>query len=227
MAKVKSTNPEVRVIPVHQPEVVSPVCLIKDQTGPCNHKHCLMAYKKPQYFGISIAEFYNKKEFDEFTICHGLYTAPHIIPKNPGNDNDFEIFRQSMNAVCHLAGAWPDLETVARDHVEFRWTEYLHPYPVTNDETGKTDWKKRPDVSEYAYYVGPADVSSAPVIDVDAVYELPDVLKDAVRELGQIDEVYIPLTDWCHCGSEGDWCGEGCRQPHNKERVLLLERRTS
>lgn len=217
MQKVKAIELNTKASPVSQPKIVSPVCLIEEHQGPCNHNHCLMAYKKPQWYGISIAEFYNRYDFFEFTVIRSSYGHPHIIPKNPnpGAKDGFESFRQSMNAICRLAGSWPAIKTIATEHVEFRWTEHIEWYPVTDYETGKVDWKQRPDVAEYAYYVGPIDTRFVQEIDVNAIFELPEQLRTG-KDL-------IP-KNWCHCGSEGDWCGEGCYQPQNKKAVLKMEK---
>lgn len=212
MHKVKATEPQ----PVFQPKIVSPMCLIQEHKGPCTHNHCLMAYKKPQWYGISIVEFYNRYDFSEFTVIRSSYGHPHIIPKNPNPDtkDNFEMFRQSMDAICYLAGSWPDINTVAKADVEFRWAEHIDRYPMTNYETGKTDWKQRFDVAEYAYYVGSIDTTFQK-IDINAIFELPEQLRS---------EIDLTTKDWCHCGSESDWCGEGCYQPQNKEAVLKMEK---
>lgn len=151
----------------------SPVCLIKGHTWPCQHKHCLMAYKKPQYWGISVSEFYNRYEFSEFTVIDSGYSQPHIIPKNPnpGANDGFEIFRQSMNAVTHLAGHWPaHIDTVSREHVEFRWTEFMDSYPVTNYNAMSSSWHDPLDVQEYVYYIGPTDGFEMVEVDINKDY---------------------------------------------------------
>gem|GEM_PF-5976240 len=176
-----------------------------------------MAYKKPQYLGTSVAEWYDRYKFSEFGVTWCEYSPPHIMPQKPSPEagDGFEIFKQSMNSITHLAGLWPNVKTVAREHVDFRWTEVLERYQVFDPGTFRSEWKERIDVKEYAYYVGPTELSGTREIDINAVYQLPEGLT--------IKEIYRPITNWCHCGSEGDWCGEGCMQPQNKERILLLE----
>lgn len=212
----KSNLIKPQFLPIHTCVEQSPVCLIPEQIGPCQHKHCLLAHKKPQWWGISIKEFYNQEQFNQFGI-HKEYGNPHIIPKNPnpGTKDCFEGFRQSMNAIMRLAGKWPvSLDVVTRNHVEFRWTEFMDEYPYTNPGTFETIWLQRLDVQEYAFYTGPID--GANVIDVNVM-----IIQSPTKSCTL---VITSPKDWCHCGSEGDWCGEGCYQPQNKESVLALEK---
>lgn len=149
-----------QIQPVHTCVEQSPVCLIPDHKGSCLHRHCLLAYKKPQYWGHSIAEFYDQQDFSEFDMCQGSYGHPHIIPHNPnpGSGDDFEGFRQSQNAIVHLAGQWPNnVKVVAREHVKFGWAERLESIPSFNFDTLRNEWKLVLDVNEFAYYVGPTD----------------------------------------------------------------------
>lgn len=215
--KLKATSLLPNVIPVPQIEAQSPVCLIKGHPLPCNHKLCSMAFKRPQYFGISIEQFYNTHKFLEFDVIRSSYSPPHIIPHNPnpGIDDNFEGFRQAMNSVIHLAGIWPDIKIVAREHVEFRWTEHIDTYPVTNHETLKTEWRERDDVSEFAYYIGPPERPGLKEIDINAVFELPEILKENPN---------TPAKDWCRCAAESDYCGEDCRQLKNKDFIQSYEK---
>lgn len=176
-------NNRPKFLPVHTCVELSPVCLITSHTGPCSHKFCLMTYKKPQYWGISVAEFYSQRDFSEFTIHRSTYGAPHIIPKNPypGAGDGFEGFRQSMNAVMHLGGAWPVSGTVAREYVEFRWTEHNDTYPVPNEENGETEWRVRLDVQEYAYYTGPTE--GIEMIEVDLNTDYSDARERIIADL--------------------------------------------
>lgn len=179
---------KVTFMPIHTCVEQSPVCLITHHVGQCQHKHCLMAYKKPQYFGISIAEFYDRHEFSEFTIHRSSYGPPHIIPKNPnpGAKDGFEGFRQSMNAISHLAGAWPgNLKVVSRVQVAFRWTEFINTYPVTNYNDGSVTYYDRTDVQEYAYYIGPIEGMEMADIDINRNYrEAQDELVRSVKVKG-------------------------------------------
>lgn len=137
----------------------SPKCLVADHVGSCSHPNCLKANNKPKYYGISIAEFYNKHTFTEFDVM-SKYRNPHIIPHNPnpGPDNKFELFRQSLNAVTHLAGKWPtNITKVSREHVVFKWTEFIDIIPAFNFETLQNEWRQVCDVKEFVFYVGPGD----------------------------------------------------------------------
>lgn len=160
MYKVVSIEELPPVVAVQTCVEQSLVCLVSDHKGPCLHWFCLLAYKKPQYFGISRAEFYSRREFSAFDLFHGQHAHPHLIPHNPGTTaklrNDFEGFRQSQNAIIRIAGKWPtNLKVVSREHVEFRWTEAWETVPSFNYETGRNEWKPVLDVNEFAYYVGP------------------------------------------------------------------------
>lgn len=198
----------------------SPKCLIAGHTGPCNHKWCGMAYRKPQYFGMSIAKWYERHEFLHFDVMWSTYGRPHLIPHNQGYGNNFEVFRQSQSSIVHLAGPWPsNISLVPREHVKFAWAECVEKSLEYNPQTGKNGSVKRLDVNEFAYYVGPIDGVVMEVVDVNAEYKLPFGL--------EFSDIHLPTTDWCHCGSVVDWCGEGCRQPHNKEFVLSLEKGAS
>lgn len=187
---------------------ISPVCLIPANKDGCNHKHCAMAYRKPQCFGISISEFYKRHEFSEFDM-QDTYGPPHLIPHKPNNvdHNVFEGFRQSQNAVVHITGAWPKgLRIVPREHVEFRWTEIRDSYPVHNNETFTTEWLERLDVKEYGYYIGPLCKQEVVELAADECFELPD------------QHPFVRVSspkNWCYCASEGDFCGTGCHQPQN------------
>jgi hypothetical protein len=149
-----------------------------------------MAYKTPKCYDISILQFYSQHEFSEFDICGGSFSGPHIIPHNPhdrGTEErgDFEAFRQSMNAVIHLAGQWPtDIKVVPKEHVQFRWTEFMDSVPSFNYQTLRNGWSDRLDVQEYAYYVGPIDDMEVHEIDVNAVYERADYLLNKLTDEG-------------------------------------------
>ncbi len=101
------------------------------------------------------------------------YGNPHILPHNPnpGSDNQFELFRQSMNAVIHLAGKWPtDIKVVSKEHVEFKWAEYIDTVPSFNFDTLQNEWKQVSDVKQFAFYVGPTDNTEVQEINVNTEY---------------------------------------------------------
>lgn len=166
-----------------------------------------MAYKRPNWFGISIAEFHSQRQFSQFGI-HKKYGNPHIIPVNPNPcaKDGFEGFRQSMNAIIYLAGKWPaSLDVVPREHVEFRWAEFMDEYPYTIPGTFETICLQRIDVQEYAFYTPPIDGTD--VIEINTM-----VIKNPTKGYKFLD---TSPEDWCHCACEADWCGEGCYQPQN------------
>lgn len=168
----------IKIVPVDHEAYFSPKCLIEGNTDPCKHKYCSMAFRKPQYFGHSVAEFYNKHPFSKFRIFHSSDGYDHIIPARPmgKNDNSFEIFRQSMNAVTLLAGLWPLTEIVSRNHVVFKYIERLESYPVY-DKSLQAEWRERLDVAEYAFYVGPTSEFNMVDIDVNKEIEYTENLK--------------------------------------------------
>lgn len=91
-------------------------------------------------------------------FVQSLYGPPDIIPHNPNTKvgDNFEAFKQSQNAIILLTGEWPlFLNVVAREFVEFRWTECLNSVPVFDPETFEAKWVNVLDVKEFAYYVGP------------------------------------------------------------------------
>jgi hypothetical protein len=155
-------------IPFHEKQ--SPKCLVANHQGSCGHPNCLKANNKPKYYGISIAEFYNGHEFTEFDVM-SKYGNPNIIPHNPnpGSDNEFELFRQSLNAVIHLAGKWPiNVTLVSREHVIFKWTEFIDTIPSFNFETLQNEWKKVCDVKQFAFYAAPVDNVEFQDIDINS-----------------------------------------------------------
>ena len=138
--------------------VESPVCLIKDHVGPCNHKWCMMANKAPHYFGIGVEEYHNRRTFIEFDVHYSTIGGPsQLVPHKPdGANSDFEMFRQAENAAVHLGGEWPKgLKTVPRDHVEIRFAEYESSYPSEYLVTFTTEWLPCLDVQQFAFYLGP------------------------------------------------------------------------
>lgn len=137
-------------------KIESPVCLVKEHKGPCNHNWCMMVYNKPEFYGINIVDYYKKHEFSEFDVM-AYGTQVHLIPHKPVDAAPgFELFRQAMNAVINLGGEWPsDLKTVPREHVEIRWAEHEDKYPAENIVTLKTEWLPCVDVSQFAFYIGP------------------------------------------------------------------------
>ena len=130
----------------------SPVCLVKDNEGACNHHFCMMANKHPKYFGISRNEFYSSMPaFTAFDVM-----VDHLIPHNPETGSGFESYRQSQNAIITMGGDWPvGLKVVPRDQVELRWAESRETYMEINEETEQNETLERLDVSEYAFYIGP------------------------------------------------------------------------
>lgn len=169
---------KIKVLPVKQDVYSSPKCLIEGNTEPCSHKYCSMAFSKPQYFGHSVAEFYNKHPFSDFQIVQNWDGYAHIIPARPNEekDNSFEIFRQSMNAATYLASSWPLIEKISIEHVAFRFAERLEYYPVYN-ENHQAEWRERLDVAEYAFYVGPTSGYPMVGIDINEKIEHPENLK--------------------------------------------------
>ena len=135
----------------------SPVCLVKTQIGPCDHHFCMMAHKKPQYFGLGIEEFYNRYQFTNFDVRrihgHDSFLIPHT-PDDP--EAGFSLFRQSMCAAINLGGEWPaDLKIVNRDQVAIRWVEQNESYLQYNEVTHENETLSRLDVSQFAFYIGP------------------------------------------------------------------------
>jgi hypothetical protein len=174
-------------LPIHTCQEQSPVCFIKDHPGPCNHKFCMMSFKKPQFFGISVNEFYSRREFLEFDVILGNFCLLYIVPHNsdPDAGDGFEGFRQSMNAISHLAGQWPNVRTVLREHVEFKWAEFIDSYPFTNYSDFTVEWRKRIDVQEYAFYVGPINVDDVKHIEVNPVYKYPERYNEIVKAVNE------------------------------------------
>ncbi|WP_285011014.1 hypothetical protein [Pedobacter faecalis] len=136
-----------------------------------------MVHQKPHFYGRTVSEFYNTHDFSEFNVIRSPVGHPHIIPKNPnpGAEDGFELFRQSMTAVTHMAGSWPDIDVAPREHVEFRWVEHIDCYPETDRITGSVIWKDRLDVKLCAFYVGPINIIGIKPIDVNAVFAVPEI----------------------------------------------------
>lgn len=138
---------------------VSNTCLLPNQSQvACQHPSCILAHKKPHYFGITEASVLeDKKEFTHFTKSASnfdhtewLLIVNPIEAANATERSNYEFFRQAHT--LEASGSWPaDRTLFHRNEVKIIHAEY-ETSRTKIDDAGKVVEYFITDVKEVAVF---------------------------------------------------------------------------